>query len=81
MTGFNTSKVTRVELTDETGRVYVRYNAYVTIQSQDDERTLKVFVTPRPDFSKQDVSKLDWGGDEMRGVVGDSQGRQVRHPR
>jgi hypothetical protein len=41
----NTDKVTRVEVIDETGRVYVRHNiAIVQAQFQDNNRTLKLFV-------------------------------------
>ena len=38
--------VTRVEVIDETGRVYVRYGVTVTSDLQDKGRTLKLFVTP-----------------------------------
>ena len=39
-------KVTRVEVIDSTGRVYTQYDAKdVWISVQDDERTLKVFLS------------------------------------
>lgn len=38
-------EVTRVEIIDETGRVYVRYNlSDVQLVTQDDGRTIKIFV-------------------------------------
>jgi hypothetical protein len=40
-------KVTRVEVIDEHGRVYTRWNVNVELSFQDDGRTLKVFVSPR----------------------------------
>ncbi len=40
----NTSKVTRVEVVDETGRVYSKWNCSIELSYQDDGRTLKVFV-------------------------------------
>lgn len=40
----DTSKVTRFEVIDETGRAMVRYNVEVVVHLQDDGRTLKVFV-------------------------------------
>jgi len=40
----STSKVTRVEVIDETGRVYTKWNCSVELSYQDDGRTLKVFV-------------------------------------
>ena len=40
------SSVTRIEVIDENGRKYTNYNAQkVELQLQDDERTLKVFVS------------------------------------
>lgn len=42
----NPSKVTRVEVVDETGRVYSQWNCSVELSYQDDNRTLKVFVKP-----------------------------------
>lgn len=47
----DTSKVTRFEVIDETGRAMVRYNVEVVAQLQDEERTLKIFVIgkePKP---------------------------------
>lgn len=44
----DTSKVTRFEVIDETGRAMVRYDVEVTsVQLQDEDRTLKVFLRPR----------------------------------
>ncbi len=40
----DTSKVTRVEVVDETGRVYSKWDCSVELSYQDDGRTLKVFV-------------------------------------
>ena len=42
-------KVTRVEVIDETGRVYTKWNVKVEAQLQDDERTLKIFVYKKYD--------------------------------
>jgi hypothetical protein len=42
----NYPKVTRIEVIDEKGRVYARYDVRVFTELQDDERTLKVFVGP-----------------------------------
>ena len=46
-----TSKVTRVELVDHTkpfteggGRAFVRYGVRATVELQDDDQTLKVFI-------------------------------------
>lgn len=39
-------KVTRVEVIDETGRVFTRWNTSIELAYQDDGRTLKVFVQP-----------------------------------
>lgn len=39
--------VTRVEIIDETGRAYVRYEVEVELSLQDNDRTLKVFVMPK----------------------------------
>ena len=46
MTDLNTQKVTRVEVIDSTGRVYVNWNPdnVVEVQLQDDGKTLKVFI-------------------------------------
>jgi hypothetical protein len=42
------AKVTRLEVIDENGRVYARYNCVVEPGVQDQERTLKLFVKPSP---------------------------------
>jgi hypothetical protein len=39
-------KVTRLEVIDDTGRVYTKWNALIELSLQDAGRTLKVFVTP-----------------------------------
>ena len=36
--------LTRIEVIDDTGRVYIRRGVSVTLSYQDDGRTLKVFV-------------------------------------
>lgn len=36
---------TRVEVIDETGRAYVRWECKIDARSQDDGRTLKIFVS------------------------------------
>ena len=42
----NLSKVNRVEVIDNTGRAYVRYNVQSVVEElQDDGKTLKIFVT------------------------------------
>lgn len=38
---------TRFEVIDETGRVYVRHHVTVTLDYQDEGRTLKVFIIPK----------------------------------
>lgn len=51
MTSFDT--VTRVELIDGSGRVYVNMNVVELLLSlQDDERTLKIFVEDSKDENK-----------------------------
>lgn len=35
----------RFEVIDENGRIYVRYGVYLDLRMQDDNRTLKVFVS------------------------------------
>lgn len=40
-------KVTRVEVIDENGRVYTKWDCYVELSYQDDGRTLKLFVAPK----------------------------------
>lgn len=43
------SKLSRVEVIDDSGRAYVKYTkGDVRIARQDDDRTLKVFITPEP---------------------------------
>jgi len=44
--GVDTSRVTRVEVIDDQGRAYTMWdnNFNVTVQMQDDNRTLKIFV-------------------------------------
>ena len=37
-------RVTRLEVIDETGRVYVKYGVAVELSYQDEGKTLKVFV-------------------------------------
>lgn len=49
----NFDKVTRFEVIDGTGRAYVRYGVSVKLQLQDDDRTLKVFI------SKNEKNPLD----------------------
>ena len=39
--------VSRLEVIDETGRAYTQWNCRVESSSQDDGRTLKLFVSPR----------------------------------
>lgn len=41
------SKITRIELIDENGRTYSRWNVWVKASVQDDGRTLKIFVSER----------------------------------
>lgn len=38
------SKVTRLEVIDDSGRVYVQTQADITVSMQDDGRTMKIFV-------------------------------------
>lgn len=40
--------VTRLEVIDETGRVYSQWDCRVELSYQDNGRTLKVFVTKEP---------------------------------
>lgn len=40
-------EVTRLEVIDEQGRAYVGYNKFLTFSFQDDNKTLKVFVSTR----------------------------------
>ena len=41
-------KITRVEIIDETGRVFSRWNQHVDISMQDDGQTMKVFIKRDP---------------------------------
>ena len=41
------SKITRVEVIDETGRAFVALDVVTVLSVQDDGRTLKVFVSRR----------------------------------
>lgn len=43
----NTEKITRFEVIDETGRIVVRYGVDVQLSFQDDDRTLKVFLSKK----------------------------------
>lgn len=38
-------KTTRLEVIEETGRAYVVHEASIEISMQDNERTIKIFVT------------------------------------
>lgn len=49
--------VTRIEVIDETGRVYVKYGVEVELSYQDAGRTLKVFVTSRGAEAEAEVQK------------------------
>lgn len=43
---WNLKKVTRLEVIDENGRAYTKYNIdNVDLSFQDDDRTLKIFIT------------------------------------
>ena len=42
----NLHHTTRVEVIDKTGRVYTNYRCkFVEVQMQDDERTMKIFIS------------------------------------
>jgi hypothetical protein len=43
----NFDKVTRFEVIDDLGRVLVRYGIRIELHLQDDDRTLKVFLTSK----------------------------------
>jgi hypothetical protein len=43
----NIDKVTRFEVIDDSGRVLVRYGIKIELSFQDDDRTLKVFLTSK----------------------------------
>lgn len=57
----NKNKVTRFEVIDETGRIYVNNSCKIELSYQDDDRTLKVFVedkksaTPTVDEKFQEI--------------------------
>lgn len=40
----DTSKITRVEVIDETGRAYTRWDVKAEVCIQDEGRTMKIFV-------------------------------------
>lgn len=47
MKQINTDNTTRVEIIDETWRVYTNYNCKnVEVVMQDNDKTLKIFLTP-----------------------------------
>jgi hypothetical protein len=48
-------KVTRFEVIDESGRVYVKYGVEVELSYQDDGRTLKVFVRSKGEEAEKQV--------------------------
>lgn len=56
MRDLNTQKVTRLEVIDCTRRVYVNWNSdnVVSVQLQDDGRTLKVFINNK---NKKETNK------------------------
>jgi len=49
------SKVTRLEVIDETGRAYSKWNITVEPLFQDEGRTLKLFITQGSLKSKQSI--------------------------
>ena len=58
----NTSKVNRFEVIDDNGRLLVKYGVKVELSFQDDDRTLKVFLTEgepveTPDWEKKIIKK------------------------
>jgi len=59
----NFKSVTRVEVIDETGRAYARFDVNVTFDLQDDNRTLKLFVSPngRDEVRQQIIDGLSRG--------------------
>lgn len=44
----DTSKLTRVEVIDDTGRVFSKWQQKVVLLVQDDGKTLKIFLTDDP---------------------------------
>jgi hypothetical protein len=49
------NSVTRIEVIDETGRVYARWNVVIHQSYQDEGRTLKVFVKEREKETKDET--------------------------
>ena len=45
-----TWKNKRIEIIDDDGRQYVRYNVDIEVSLQDNDRTIKIFVKRRPDI-------------------------------
>lgn len=41
------SKITRVEVIDETGRAYTRWDVKAEVSIQDEGRTMKIFITSK----------------------------------
>jgi hypothetical protein len=55
MTEQNFEKVTRVEVIDADGRSYVKYGVTaVELSLQDDDRTLKIFLTEKEQNERAD---------------------------
>lgn len=52
------SAVTRIEVIDETGRVYVRWGVHVEVDMQDAGRTMKVFVLSDPEAAPRDPTQF-----------------------
>ena len=44
----NLPEVTRFEVIDNNGRVLAYYDVHVSVDIQDDGRTMKVFISPKP---------------------------------
>jgi hypothetical protein len=55
----DTDKVTRVEVIDETGRVFSRWNTKVDLSFQDGGKTLKIFV--EAELPKRDIRSIRTG--------------------
>ena len=82
----NTTKVTRFEVIDETGRAFVMYGAKdLTLQLQDDDRTLKVFVSSKapasavPNSAGAHTDAMANGGDLKTRWGGRSGARLIRN--
>jgi hypothetical protein len=58
----NIDKVTRFEVIDDSGRVLVRYGIKIELSFQDDDRTLKVFLTSK-NKSTDDQQETNNGND------------------